>query len=543
MSKKITLIRFLASIFSVFLVFLQVGNAFAANPITAPKEYDSHYSQNNYLRVSWSGYSGSHWLADNRDIGGSWSGNTFTTSTISTKPPWLSPLAYGGWAKPANVTPPLFANKVPWWDSGQTASENPGAFSLPGQDERVWGYRNNEDDGYYRNTDGSVKEDNRAHGLLERNFDGSSCTGSYCYSAGDTTLLRREFTLTAFEQAHVMDVEVWATGDDFSKVWIDGTSSSGPHGSMERTNSGGTVWGASPHGTTSGNYGSHISLVSMYKATQTSDQAQASVKNIFSATQQAGYKHVIAVQGTNKVYKRDKGNPAGMEQGGSIWYYVKITFDDKYQAEVTALDQNNHPVPLSSVKIGKIDGATNSTGSFKIPIRTNEPITNAAFSFTAPTSNYTYTGMDYHFYKMNPDNSRGSLDDTLWTTGSGSPPPGFSAGNSLTFSTTKPNTYVLIQLHFTKAVTSVSCRIVGSGSDTISGELPLSVTFTASDGASSYAWDFDNNGTTDATTQTASHTYTTAGQFSAKVTASGFSDTCIVNAKAPSSGTQKEVAP
>ncbi|WP_049570082.1 PQQ-dependent sugar dehydrogenase [Streptomyces sp. SBT349] len=57
-----------------------------------------------------------------------------------------------------------------------------------------------------------------------------------------------------------------------------------------------------------------------------------------------------------------------------------------------------------------------------------------------------------------------------------------------------------------------------------SGPLPLSVDFDASgshdpDGdALSYAWDFDADGTTDATEATASHTFTTAGEFQPRLT-------------------------
>jgi len=57
-----------------------------------------------------------------------------------------------------------------------------------------------------------------------------------------------------------------------------------------------------------------------------------------------------------------------------------------------------------------------------------------------------------------------------------------------------------------------------------SGATPLSVQFTGNtssdpDGdALTYAWDFDGNGTTDSTTANPSHTYSTAGTFSAKLT-------------------------
>ena len=56
-----------------------------------------------------------------------------------------------------------------------------------------------------------------------------------------------------------------------------------------------------------------------------------------------------------------------------------------------------------------------------------------------------------------------------------------------------------------------------------SGAAPLTVAFSGSastdpeGGALTYAWDFDGNGTDDATTATASHTYTTAGTYQARL--------------------------
>ena len=54
----------------------------------------------------------------------------------------------------------------------------------------------------------------------------------------------------------------------------------------------------------------------------------------------------------------------------------------------------------------------------------------------------------------------------------------------------------------------------------ISGARPLTVAFTDTSTGSptAWAWDFDNNGTTDSTVQNPSHTYTTVGTYSVKLT-------------------------
>ena len=61
--------------------------------------------------------------------------------------------------------------------------------------------------------------------------------------------------------------------------------------------------------------------------------------------------------------------------------------------------------------------------------------------------------------------------------------------------------------------------------DKVAGPAPLAVSFTGTgadaDGDTlTYAWDFTNDGTTDATTANASHTYSQAGQYTAKFTVS-----------------------
>lgn len=57
--------------------------------------------------------------------------------------------------------------------------------------------------------------------------------------------------------------------------------------------------------------------------------------------------------------------------------------------------------------------------------------------------------------------------------------------------------------------------------DVLSGDAPLTVDFTdaSTNTPTSWAWDFDNSGSTDATSQNPSHTYATPGVYSVKLTA------------------------
>jgi len=55
-----------------------------------------------------------------------------------------------------------------------------------------------------------------------------------------------------------------------------------------------------------------------------------------------------------------------------------------------------------------------------------------------------------------------------------------------------------------------------------SGNVPLTVQFTdtSTGSVSSYAWDFDNDGTVDSTDQNPVHTYTSAGTYTVNLTVS-----------------------
>ncbi len=76
-----------------------------------------------------------------------------------------------------------------------------------------------------------------------------------------------------------------------------------------------------------------------------------------------------------------------------------------------------------------------------------------------------------------------------------------------------------------KGVASNSAPTASATADKVAGPAPLAVSFTGTgadaDGDTlSYAWDFTNDGTVDATTANATHTYTQPGQYTAKFTVS-----------------------
>jgi len=67
----------------------------------------------------------------------------------------------------------------------------------------------------------------------------------------------------------------------------------------------------------------------------------------------------------------------------------------------------------------------------------------------------------------------------------------------------------------------VSVPVAAFGSDMTSGTAPLTVQFndTSSNSPASWAWDFNNDGVVDATTQNATYTYTSAGTYTVNLTA------------------------
>jgi PKD repeat protein len=67
----------------------------------------------------------------------------------------------------------------------------------------------------------------------------------------------------------------------------------------------------------------------------------------------------------------------------------------------------------------------------------------------------------------------------------------------------------------------VSAPVAGFAADTVSGTAPLTVTFTdqSSNTPTSWAWDFDNNGIIDNTTQSPSYTFTASGTYTVNLTA------------------------
>jgi cytochrome c len=106
-------------------------------------------------------------------------------------------------------------------------------------------------------------------------------------------------------------------------------------------------------------------------------------------------------------------------------------------------------------------------------------------------------------------------------------PTGSSERLTLTFRARTANTTDLFDLdEFTfvgKGVASNSTPTASAQADKIAGPAPLAVNFTGTGNdldsdALSYAWDFTNDGTVDATTANAAFTYAQAGNYTAKFT-------------------------
>lgn len=78
-----------------------------------------------------------------------------------------------------------------------------------------------------------------------------------------------------------------------------------------------------------------------------------------------------------------------------------------------------------------------------------------------------------------------------------------------------------IVTNFTITVTAPPAPVANFSGTPLSGTAPLSVAFTdlSTNGPTSWAWDFQNNGSTDSTLQNPTFIYTSAGVYTVKLTA------------------------
>ncbi len=77
---------------------------------------------------------------------------------------------------------------------------------------------------------------------------------------------------------------------------------------------------------------------------------------------------------------------------------------------------------------------------------------------------------------------------------------------------------------FTVAGTSTPAPIADFSADKTSGDVPLTIKFTdlsTGDGISTWAWDFNNDGSIDSTEQNPEYTYTSAGSYTVKLVVTG----------------------
>ncbi|MFN8116574.1 MAG: PKD domain-containing protein [Bacteroidia bacterium] len=121
------------------------------------------------------------------------------------------------------------------------------------------------------------------------------------------------------------------------------------------------------------------------------------------------------------------------------------------------------------------------------------------------------------------------IASNVWDFGDGSAlGNGLTTSHTYTSAGTKTVTYTVTttsgcQSVFTKTVSVFSNPVVAITANTVCVGLPTSFGNTSSvaapDNITSWSWDFDNNGTSDNTTQTPTNTYATAGNFTAVLTA------------------------
>ncbi len=114
---------------------------------------------------------------------------------------------------------------------------------------------------------------------------------------------------------------------------------------------------------------------------------------------------------------------------------------------------------------------------------------------------------DKTIYALNPD---GTIIWSYLTGAAEYDSPSIGADGTLYFGSYNGNLYAF---HDASPVANFTANVT-------SGEAPLAVQFTdlSTGSPTSWAWDFENDGTTDATTQNASYTYSTAGTYTVNLT-------------------------
>ena len=216
----------------------------------------------------------------------------------------------------------------------------------------------------------------------------------------------------------------------------------------------------------------------------------------------------VAHSSTDAIYTFNAGSPTKTTLGtNSYWKYN--SFDVK---SLLTAGSNTF-------------GYTNNGASFKICIAA------LTAKYAAPTAAFTWTptspdeGTSVSF---DGSTSTGSITSYAWDFGDSSTGSGVTASHTyanagdytvrLTVTGPAGTNFVEHTVHVKE-----TAPVADFTYTPVSGPTPLTVAFTSTSTGvvNSYAWDFNNDGTTDSTDANPSYTYTTAGTYSVKLTVTG----------------------
>jgi PKD repeat protein len=236
----------------------------------------------------------------------------------------------------------------------------------------------------------------------------------------------------------------------------------------------------------------------------------------------------------------------GITGGAAVSYTWNFFGDLPTVTKIVGVDANPTVLSLTNIPVGIYDvlltvtdekGCSNSV--FKQSVITVTPKPTADFSFvkanlcgvgnvnftgTAAVVTGTIAGYSWNF----GDPASGANN----TSGLQNPVHNYTtAGNyTVTYSATTATGCTSDQVQ--KSILFNSANSIEFSTAGNCAGLPVAFTDLSSTGVASWAWDFDNNGTVDATTQNPTHTYNSTGAVTAKLTVT-FNDGCVMTITHP----------